>query len=222
MIWWPELSLSEIMLTCCFCISINQLEILSPQLCKLSKNFAETLTENEMIVWLRFRWKLCIPFSCRIKFNVCIGTINNDRYILLSFKTEGQVKLNPLLYALSLTIWWTMLILCTWSLKEQVLSLKVLSCSWSFFATSHGISSRDGIGGTIKWLAARASLQKPLNNQILKLVDLKSWEKISFKLHKIISLYSGYKSSNKSLLNAESKNRHIISLLRVLPKHATQ
>ena len=42
-----------------------------------------------------------------------------------------------------------------------------LSAVWTFFATSHGKSACDGIGGTVKRLATTASLQRPLNNQIL-------------------------------------------------------
>ena len=40
-------------------------------------------------------------------------------------------------------------------------------CVWNFFATSHGKSPCDGIGGTVKRLVATASLQNPINNQIL-------------------------------------------------------
>lgn len=43
---------------------------------------------------------------------------------------------------------------------------------WNFFATSHGKSPCDGIGGTVKRLAARASLQRPSGNQILIPADL--------------------------------------------------
>ena len=38
---------------------------------------------------------------------------------------------------------------------------------WNFFATSHGKSACDGIGGTVKRLVAKASLQRPYNDQIL-------------------------------------------------------
>ena len=38
---------------------------------------------------------------------------------------------------------------------------------WHFFATSHGKGPCDGVGGTVKRLAARASLQRPLDDQIL-------------------------------------------------------
>ncbi len=38
---------------------------------------------------------------------------------------------------------------------------------WHFFATSHGKGPCDGIGGTVKRLAARASLQRPYNEQIM-------------------------------------------------------
>ena len=39
--------------------------------------------------------------------------------------------------------------------------------SWSFFAHSHGKSPCDGIGGTVKRKITKASLQRPLSNQIL-------------------------------------------------------
>ena len=38
-----------------------------------------------------------------------------------------------------------------------------------FFATSHGKSACDGIGGTVKRLTRKASLQRPVTNQILTL-----------------------------------------------------
>ena len=42
-----------------------------------------------------------------------------------------------------------------------------LEAEWVFFATSHGKSPCDGIGGTVKRQVARTSLQRPKNNQIL-------------------------------------------------------
>jgi hypothetical protein len=42
-----------------------------------------------------------------------------------------------------------------------------LDCEWNFFATSHEKSACDGIGGTVKRLTAKASLQRPVNKQIL-------------------------------------------------------
>ena len=42
-----------------------------------------------------------------------------------------------------------------------------IGADWSFFATSHGKSPCDGVGGTIKRSVARASLQRPLNDQII-------------------------------------------------------
>ena len=47
-----------------------------------------------------------------------------------------------------------------------------ISCEWNFFATSHGKSPCDGIGGTVKRLAAKASLQRPIHNQILSAVKM--------------------------------------------------
>ena len=42
-----------------------------------------------------------------------------------------------------------------------------LDATWAFFATSHGKSPCDGIGGTVKRKVLRASLQRPVTNQIL-------------------------------------------------------
>ena len=47
-----------------------------------------------------------------------------------------------------------------------------IRAEWNFFATSHGKSPCDGIGGTVKRLAARASLQRPIDNQILTPLNL--------------------------------------------------
>ena len=42
-----------------------------------------------------------------------------------------------------------------------------ITAEWNFFATSHGKNSCDRVEGTVKHLATRASLQRPLENQIL-------------------------------------------------------
>lgn len=47
-----------------------------------------------------------------------------------------------------------------------------IRAAWSFFATSHGKSACDGIGGTVKRLTARASLQRPYNDQITSPVQM--------------------------------------------------
>ncbi|MCP3667236.1 MAG: hypothetical protein GY696_32870, partial [Gammaproteobacteria bacterium] len=43
---------------------------------------------------------------------------------------------------------------------------------WHFFATSHGKNACDGLGGTVKRLAARKSLQSPYGDQIMTAKDL--------------------------------------------------
>ena len=42
-----------------------------------------------------------------------------------------------------------------------------MTAEWVFFATSHSKTACDGIGGTVKRTTARASLQRPLDQQIL-------------------------------------------------------
>ena len=48
---------------------------------------------------------------------------------------------------------------------------------WHFFATAHGKGPCDGLGGTVKRLAAKASLQRPYEDQILKPYQLYLWAK---------------------------------------------
>lgn len=52
-----------------------------------------------------------------------------------------------------------------------------ISDEWHFFATAHGKGPCDGIAGTIKRLAARASLQRPYSDQIMTPRKLFEWTK---------------------------------------------
>ena len=50
-----------------------------------------------------------------------------------------------------------------------------ISAEWHFSATSHGKGACDGLGGTVKRLAARASLQRPYEEQIMTPRQLFQW-----------------------------------------------
>ena len=50
-----------------------------------------------------------------------------------------------------------------------------ITAEWNFFATSHSKSPCDGIGGTVKRLVARASLQAPSQGQILNPETFFQW-----------------------------------------------
>ena len=52
-----------------------------------------------------------------------------------------------------------------------------IKAEWHFSATSHGKGACDGVGGTVKRLAARASLQKPYDQQIMSATQLYQWAK---------------------------------------------
>ncbi|KAG1665452.1 PH-interacting protein [Nymphon striatum] len=56
-----------------------------------------------------------------------------------------------------------------------------LEAEWNFFATSHGKSACDGIGGTVKRLLTKASLQRPYSDPILTIEAIMEFcvEKIS-------------------------------------------
>ena len=62
-----------------------------------------------------------------------------------------------------------------------------ITAEWNFFATSHGKNLCDGVGGTVKRLATRASLQRPLDNQILTPYQL--FEFASQDISSITSFY---------------------------------
>ena len=50
-----------------------------------------------------------------------------------------------------------------------------VQAEWHFSATSHGKGACDGVGGTVKRLAARASLQRPYEEQIMTPYQLFEW-----------------------------------------------
>ena len=52
-----------------------------------------------------------------------------------------------------------------------------IKAEWHFSATSHGKGACDGVGGTVKRLAARASLQRPYDQQIMSPTQLYQWAK---------------------------------------------
>ena len=50
-----------------------------------------------------------------------------------------------------------------------------IKAEWHFSATSHGKGACDGLGGTVKRLAAKASLQRPYEDQIMTPFQLYEW-----------------------------------------------
>ena len=50
-----------------------------------------------------------------------------------------------------------------------------IQAEWHFTATSHGKGASDGVGGTVKRLAARASLQRLYEQQIMTPFQLFEW-----------------------------------------------
>ncbi|GBN65685.1 hypothetical protein AVEN_221525-1 [Araneus ventricosus] len=52
-----------------------------------------------------------------------------------------------------------------------------IKAEWNFFALSHGKNACDGVGGTVKQLAALASLQMVYNDQIMTPRQLYDWAK---------------------------------------------
>ena len=68
-----------------------------------------------------------------------------------------------------------------------------IDATWVLFATSHGKSPCDGIGGTVKRLTARASLQRPYSDQILDVSSMLAFCKTNIPGHTVL-LYFNWKN----------------------------
>ena len=83
---------------------------------------------------------------------------------------------------------------------------------WNFFATSHGKSPYDGIGGTIKRLTTAESLKRPIKNQILTAKDMYLF--CSETIPNIISKFL----SKEEMKNARTKHaKRYDNILRPIP-----
>ena len=56
-----------------------------------------------------------------------------------------------------------------------------VKCEWHFFATSHGKSACNGIGGVVKKMTAKARLQRPFENKISTPQDMYTFCKENFE-----------------------------------------
>ena len=81
-----------------------------------------------------------------------------------------------------------------------------IKAEWHFFATSHGKGPCDGLGGTIKRLAAKSSLQRAYNNQIMTPRQLYEFGKENIPgIHFVYSSEEEW-SEEKTLLEERFKN----------------
>ena len=74
-----------------------------------------------------------------------------------------------------------------------------------FFATSHGKSPCDGIGGTIKREAAKASLRAAITNQILTPQDLFTWVQKNIRGVNILYLSSDDINNHETTFNLQKR-----------------
>ena len=85
-----------------------------------------------------------------------------------------------------------------------------ICAEWHFSATAHGKGVCDGVGGTVKRLAARASLQKPYNDQIMTPYQLFECVSTNIKTtHFGYCSLSDYNSEEKSLEGRFAMSRTI-------------
>ena len=88
-----------------------------------------------------------------------------------------------------------------------------ITAEWNFFATSHGKNLCDGVGGTAKRLATRASLQRPLDNQILTPYQL--FEFASQDISGITSFYVDSETVKKRLQLSLNHNLQRLNISKV-------
>ena len=82
-----------------------------------------------------------------------------------------------------------------------------ISAEWHFSATSHGKGACDGLDGTIKRLAARASLQRPYNHdQIMTPQQLFNWA--STNVPAVHFGYCSIEDYERERHNLEQRFRH--------------
>ena len=90
-----------------------------------------------------------------------------------------------------------------------------MKCTWSFFATSHGKSPCDSIGGTVKRLTSIASLHRTTTNHILTASAM-----FNFCQNEIIGINFYYisKESN-TIIRSEMEQRYATA--KTLPSTRT-
>ena len=86
-----------------------------------------------------------------------------------------------------------------------------VKAEWHFSATSHGKGACDGLGGTVKRLAARASLQRPYNDQLMTPRQLFDWACAN-----VPAVYFGY-CSNEDYAKERSSLERRFQLSRTIP-----
>ncbi len=79
-----------------------------------------------------------------------------------------------------------------------------LDAEWHFFASCHGKSASDGIGGTLKRLTRFANLQRNVSNQITTPQDLYKWAS-----ENVTGIKSFYVNSESVSLNEQSIERRM-------------
>lgn len=84
-----------------------------------------------------------------------------------------------------------------------------IKAEWHFFATAHGKSPCDGIGGTLKREAARASLQRPSDRQITTPKELYNWANQPSILPNMAVEFSEEQFYHREKLNIEKRFENV-------------
>ena len=93
---------------------------------------------------------------------------------------------------------------------------------WKQSGTSHGKSACDGIGGTVKRPATKASLKRPAHNQILTLLDMSSYCKSDVTGIKFFYISSTTIKENMILLQDRYNSAQTVKGTRQLHRFVPQ
>ena len=178
-----------------------------------SENFAFVIQDAVQGYYWMTDHATLLPFMAYMKntdgsvFNVSLCVISNHmthdtiavhaflRPVLLYLKT-----INPLLKKI---VYWTDGAASQYKNKKNFANLCCheqdfgLAAEWHFFASCHGKSACDGIGGTLKRLARLASLQRHSTNQITTPMELFIWAKDN------VDIKTFYVSSDEVISNQD-------------------
>ena len=93
-----------------------------------------------------------------------------------------------------------------------------VAAEWHFSATSHGKGACDGLGGTLKQLAARASLQRLQDDQVTTPLELYEWAKKHNIIPQMTFCFCSTEEyeTEKAILRERFENSQIITGTRKL------
>ena len=138
-------------------------------------------THKQQLIHLQYIWRRCrqnpFNFAALRSFPTASSTTLSEfiyflRHLIQFLKSKCDIKKIVCFFDGAVSQYKNRKNFCNSIFHETDFSV---AAKWHFFATAHGKSPCDVTGGILKKLAARASFQRPQNDQILIPADLYKW-----------------------------------------------